>query len=567
MNPLSAALLAAAVLPQDIGAAKQDAVDFLVSEQLPDGTWILPSLERYTHAGAAFLGFALIQAGLPQDHLAIQRIQNLLRPNPPRSTYDASVRVLFYDAAGPDSSETELATLAEFLIPDRREYFGYRMLGSTETGDLSNHQFALLALEVLDRHGLGPTEEGWVRLAEFLIDQQAQHGGWDYFAGHYSRHPSMTLAGAACVAACRSALLRHGASTRIIETLDESLARADTAIQSSWYLDASRKQAPLNRWIHYANATIERLGALTGRRILGGHDWYQEIAEFLSLSQRPTGAWSSSKGEPVLNTGLALATLSRATANTGGTTAPSWAPRWEAASGPLKVIAQGTSPCTAFVTLPADQGVVMQCEWNLNGSPLGSGAGRRGAIRFPLTSNGTHTLRVKASTADDILEAELEIHVDGIFDEAEAAALKRRGTAIPLYERTWDRCEASSAVGAGASWAIDGSLGTSWRYRAQDQAPTWRCQFEDRVKHRGLLIEWHLPIELGLREVDPHSWLEVRLDRKKVRDLEWDTATQGLLCDASRTASTTDIEIRIHPEALPSHLRPTGIAEVRFIAK
>ena len=94
-----------------------------------------------------------------------------------------------------------LERAARHLQLPRSDYFGYGYANTLAQGDLSNHQFALLALELLDRHELGPNRRQWQRLAEFLLRHQHPEGGWGYFP-QQSSSLTMLWAGAACLAAC-----------------------------------------------------------------------------------------------------------------------------------------------------------------------------------------------------------------------------------------------------------------------------------------------------------------------------------------------------------------------------
>lgn len=511
-------LLSAAHSMQDdpVRAAQQRAIEFLLEEQLPDGSWVLPGNERFSHAGAAFLGFALLRSGLPREHLAIWRVDQLLRRTPPRSTYGASVRVHFLDALQPPDFIPRLERAATCLGLPRTDYYGYGYANTLPHGDLSNHQFALLALEILTRYDRGPSQQEWLELSDFLLKLQLPNGSWGYFPGSSST-PTMQLAGLACLAACQRALMHHQAKPRDLQEIQQALDRGFAAAGRHWYLDMSRARAPLKRWVHYAGATLERAASLTDRATVGAHDWYEEVCQMLIQSQHRRGSWSSGSGEPVLNTGLALATLARASAATGASTTTPWQPRWATTHGPVRIIASGTTPCTAFIRLALDQGSEYQlesCEWTLNGQPLGSGSGHRGTIRFPLSRNGTHNLAavvvLRIPGTDDTWSesSKIAIEIQGLVDDYARHSSGFNQDTIDLDPSSAEATEASPSIGgpAATAWLFDASFATSWRWSGSPPFEL-ELEFDERPRSRAIRIVPHLadknssPLESQLPEL------------------------------------------------------------------
>ncbi len=505
---LPALVLAAFQQPDPVDQARWDGIHYLVDQQHTDGSWTLPGNERFSHAGAAYLGFVLLQAGLPREHVAIWRVDQLLRGRAPRSTYDAAVRVHFLDAYRPTDLEPRLERAARHLQLPRSDYFGYGYANTLAQGDLSNHQFALLALELLDRHELGPNRRQWQRLAEFLLRHQHPEGGWGYFP-QQSSSPTMLWAGAACLAACQRALERAGESGKLLSRINDALQHSFQAGSANWYLDSTREKAPLHRWVHYAGATLERAASLTEQRLIGKKDWYREVSQFLVTSQHARGSWSSGKGEPVLNTGLALAALARATASTGSGPSPQPTARWISEEGPIRIVAQGTHPCVAFLSsvdpnFAGDGWEIQQADWWWNHAPLGSGEPSRGAIRFAIEANGEHLLRARfalkfaglegAASDVEIMEVELPILVEGLADAAEKKELSFVSNQVNFDAPELLNFEASSMVGGelAPGWAIDGSYGTSWRWKPDDEAPRWSIELPEAVRCTAIRIVPHL---------------------------------------------------------------------------
>jgi len=59
---------------------------------------------------------------------------------------------------------------------------------------------------------------------------------------------------------------------------------------------------------------IERAGRLTGRRFIGGHDWYRVGCQCLVNSQQTDGSWKAATldGQPIIATSFALLFLAKA---------------------------------------------------------------------------------------------------------------------------------------------------------------------------------------------------------------------------------------------------------------
>jgi Prenyltransferase and squalene oxidase repeat len=519
-----------------IAAAQERAIHYLLENQHSDGSWTLPGNERFCHAGAAFLGFALLRAGLPSHHAAIWKVDRLLQHVPPRSTYDAAVRVQFLDALRPSDFRARMQRCVEHLAPPKRDYYGYGYTPTLPYGDLSNHQFALLAWDILDEHGFGPRKEVWKDWAELLLRQQTEDGGWGYLLSE-SSSPTMRLAGLACLAACRRGLIRAEEGNKLLRKIDTALDHGFASAGAAWFLEAERKKAPLRRWIHYAGATLERAASLASRTQVGEHDWFEEVSQFLLETQRANGSWSSAQGEPTLNTGLALATLSRSTASTGSTSAtgPSWQLRWRSdPEAPIQLVASGSSPCTAFVSSihPGKIGAgaqVVEVRWQCNGTDLGSGTGDRGTIQFELPGNGKHSLTAQIhlrfpgsnGQADDeeVFDAILKIEAQGLIDaRVLAAAAWLEHLAVSLDSAEAELSVSSHRGGkAGKGWGHDGCEATSWRWKPEDQEPSWSIELEDSVRCLGIRLVPHLESVAQDRESSQTIELRLRVNGKRMR--------------------------------------------------
>lgn len=578
-------LAAPAALAQvdPISAAQNRAIHYLLENQHHDGSWTLPGNERFCHAGAAFLGFALLRAGLPPNHAAIWKVDRLLAHTPPRSTYGAAVRVQFLGALQPPDYRTRMQRCLEHLDPPRRDYYGYGYTPTLPYGDLSNHQFALIAWDILDEHGLGPGKAIWQEWAELLLRQQTPDGGWGYLLEE-SSSPTMRLAGLACLAACRRGLVRANVGSKLMQEVDEAIEFGFAAAGKAWFLDADRNRAPLRRWIHYAGATLERAASLADRNQVGNHDWFAEVSQFLLQSQRSNGSWSSGQGEPILNTGLALATLARSTASTGNPTNPdsSWQLRWRShPDSPIQLVASGADPCTAFVSKLDSSAVgegaqIAAVHWRFGELELGAGTGARGTIQFELPGNGDHQLHAQVhlrfpappdGTSDsEVYDAHVEIKARGLVDEpVQASVAWVERSEVGLATAKSELVVSSHRGGIpGQFWGHDGCEATSWRWKPADPEPQWSIELDESVRCSGIRLVPHLENAAQGDESLQSVELRLRVNGKRVR-VQAGNSGAGVYHSLSRPTRVRSLQVGFVDAEAAKTAGWVGFREIQLI--
>jgi hypothetical protein len=509
----------------------------------------------------------------------------LLQHYPPRSTYDAAVRVQFLDALQPNDFRTRLQRCAEHLEPPKRDYYGYGYTPTLPYGDLSNHQFALLAWDILDEHGLGPSEQQWQGFAELLLGRQTADGGWGYLLAEHSS-PTMRLAGLACLAACQRSLLRAGEKGKLMRDIDAALAFGFESAGAAWFLDAERTKAPLRRWIHYAGATLERAASLADRKLVGEHDWFKEVSQFLIQTQRSNGSWSSAQGEPTLNTGLALATLARSTASTGSASAagPSWQLRWRSsAEEPIQLVASGARPCTAFISSidAATIGTgaqIAEVRWSCNGAELGRSIDKRGTVQFELPGNGTHRLAALVHLSfpdaqgeqvdEEVFPVHLDLHVQGLVDAAvQSAAEWQQRQAVSLHTAEAELTVSSHRGGeAGQFWGHDGCEATSWRWKPSDPKPTWSLSLEDSVRCTGVRLVPHWQVPGNDAPSATPTELRLRVNGKRMR-VQAANSAAGVYHPFSRPVHVRSLQLEFVDPVAAKAAGWVGFREIQLIAR
>ncbi|MBI3856873.1 MAG: terpene cyclase/mutase family protein [Planctomycetes bacterium] len=160
-------------------------------------------------------------------------------------------------------------------------------------GDISNTQFAVLALKACADAGIEVPKETWSGALAFVQTTQNPDGGWGYcFGGEKdpSSYASMTCAGVTTMAICRYALGHKDAAK-------------DTPVKVAlgWLGKSFRPDKNANvengqitdpgRWLYYYLYSIERTGMILGTEMMGKEKWYPAGAKYLLGKQKEDGSW------------------------------------------------------------------------------------------------------------------------------------------------------------------------------------------------------------------------------------------------------------------------------------
>lgn len=503
-------------------AATWSGIQLLIKRQHPDGTWF-DWLEPQHPAGmTALCAYALFKAGMPREHATLQLALAYLDTHPAEYTYDAALRILLYTSLDPERWRERIEQAAEVLLYLPDNYFTYLYAGGKGGGgDLSNHQFAVVALHALDEHGFALDRKLWERLAGRILAAQKEDGSFGYSPDGEAT-PTMSLAGLAVASACRNAYERNGWAKKDQEVLSHAVERAAAWCGSHWLLDQPRDRGPLDRWFTYGCYGMERAAALAGLERIGAHDWYAEVATELCDLQHGDGSWSNPWGEHELNTAFALLTLARATAATGlPSIAARFAPRWSSAGSgaDLAITAVGAPELQVYLAGVGKRAVadfawegedrprILSVQWLLDGAPAGEpvaaerdpAAAARGlamprfAQRIALPGNGDFELRAIASVippggaaedAEELPSPPLKIEVRGLVDAALREAMERMRREAWVFPPEFRVLAASSTHDGdrtGPKLAFDRGESTRWACAADDAEPWIRAEWKSAV--------------------------------------------------------------------------------------
>jgi len=304
-------------------------VEYLQKEQHPrNGDWA-----EYTfHSGGvtALCTLALINSGVKQNDPAVQKALVSLRDVglPRGSTYATAMQTMAFAAADPERDRLLIERNARYLeaiqIRGGPSKGGWGYGDASVTADNSNSQFALLALYEAERSGVKVNDQTWRLAMKYWADAQDETNGfWRYQSSGYPPTGSMTCAGIASMIIASDTLntgeaVVTGDSVRCCGEQDElgSIAKGFGWLDRNFRVDSN--PSPLSRLVGENTAfplyylyALERVGRLSGRRYIGGNDWYRAgAAELIKRQDKVSGFWQGiGPGESEKRIGTALALL------------------------------------------------------------------------------------------------------------------------------------------------------------------------------------------------------------------------------------------------------------------
>ncbi len=280
--------------------------------QTPDGTW-----PDYAFAGGetAMAAYALLQAGVRPGDPALERALAALVQVENERTYVVALKALAFAAADPTRYRAPLQAAVDWLLeaqhatgawgyadPDdalREAGGGLRHVRSAAElrqlfgrTDLSNTQFAVLALAEAETAGAHIPAEAWTKIDRHLRTTQLAGGGWGYVFESRSEGEPYGSVTAAALASLYLVHQRLAAEEPSATTADRAAAleRGLGWIAEHYTLAENPGRGP--SWYYFWLYALERAGIASGRRTFGAHDWYREGAARLLQAQRGDGSWT-----------------------------------------------------------------------------------------------------------------------------------------------------------------------------------------------------------------------------------------------------------------------------------
>lgn len=297
------------------------AIEFLKNEQNKDGHW---KHERSEGDTTALCALALMNAGISSKDPMIKKAIDHIRSIESPQTYFVSLRVMCLATADP-KGKIYLADIrkdVEWLVKTRCPDGGWSYPGSMKIGDSSNSQFALLALHEASRIGIKIPKTEWEKIKGYWAATfKPKEGGFAYYRMDEGRgvRGSMTCAGICSWIIIQENLAdpANGLNGDFANCcgIDPNLDLVESGfnwLAKNYTVRTNPKGNPGT--VLYYLYGLERAGRLSGRRFIGGNDWYRDGAKQL-LKWQNGGSWATRNGHgeknPLVATSFALLFLSK----------------------------------------------------------------------------------------------------------------------------------------------------------------------------------------------------------------------------------------------------------------
>jgi len=288
-----------------VRTAIDDAVTSLRQYQRPDGS--IGQSRGYPLAGeTALAALAMLAAGanpLSDSQLAAA-LEYLLKADHD-NTYVRGIRANVWEYALRKVPQNQayreaLRRDSDWLLKALGTKRAWRYRTASWDWDNSCSQYGVLGLWAAARAGIEPSEAFWKTCSKHFRQSQRPDGGWSYTTG--SSTPNMATAGLASLFLVFD--MYHGrscytrANPRAFTSGDAAAVLSSIERGMAWL----GKRGGANRDGYYLYG-IERTGVASGRKYIGGRDWFREGAKVVLAGQRadgsiPFGSW----GGAVANT-------------------------------------------------------------------------------------------------------------------------------------------------------------------------------------------------------------------------------------------------------------------------
>ena len=246
-----------------------------------------------------------------------------------KSNYECAVSVLLLCEVAPDRFRSELAAFQRYFNEVQMGHGGYAYPDDKD-GDVSQTQYAILAIWMLDRFGYKVDYNRLKKTADWLFAVQDVNGPWPYHGKLPTRggliaqaetSHSMALAGAASLLIAGDAMGMWGDKSSDEDTGIVGLPKAVKLFQEDDNADRRKKAVKLNStqmfnaiermeawrkakpeklganlyWYFYTAYTMERFYSFVEIATGAGSDpspsWYNKIVGELKAKQASSGGW------------------------------------------------------------------------------------------------------------------------------------------------------------------------------------------------------------------------------------------------------------------------------------
>lgn len=263
---------------------------------------------------------AYLNAGYPESDpdvtAAIQYIRANVKPDGSihndgnRATYHTSLAVLPLKATRNPEYADELAKARDWLVSSQWDnasrfgsvnesswYWGGFGYGNNTRPDLSNTQFALLALNAVDLPNPNP-ENTWQKAVRFVSRSQrwqqtnegftaGNDGGFVYYPGTSPAYGSMTGAGI------------WGLALAGLSPSDPRFAAALSWVENNYTWASNPGEGSTALYYYYLS--MSKALSMARKTTVANHDWFADLKQKLNQSQQTDGSWINSNNSLMEN--------------------------------------------------------------------------------------------------------------------------------------------------------------------------------------------------------------------------------------------------------------------------
>ena len=318
-------------------------LNWLRIRQRSDGSWL-------ENVGVtALVTLAFLNAGYDENDVTVSKAINYILSNVKADgsiysslqTYETSLAILALVATNNNTYRTIIENAKNWLIRSQWDenciwgsvkkdnwYYGGFGYGAGRRPDLSNTQFALLAL---DAAGLPKDDPLWKKVQVFLhrcqnvnfsiklniegsnytVQPYNYYGGYD---GGFIYHPRNSLAGDQKSYGSMTGAGIWGLLLSEVPKTDLRVIAAMNWVRKHYTWDGNPGMPISTNFQYYYYLTMSKALTMYGEKIIDGHDWYKEMYDKIVSLQKPDGYWinSDSRGwenQPELVTAYSILSL------------------------------------------------------------------------------------------------------------------------------------------------------------------------------------------------------------------------------------------------------------------
>jgi hypothetical protein len=307
-------------LQRRIGRAIDLGVGALRRMQHPKGPWrytrVRPTPTSHHQGTTALALLALIHSGVSREDPAVKKgVDWILRAGRADTldthrqyVYATGLVIWLLRVVDAEEHRDHIAKLGGRLAAAAIQtgFVGYHVEPGAipQSGNMSTHMYAVIGLWEAEKAGLRVPRKAWAAIERSMLRMQKRNGGWGYTRKGVSTF-TCTAHGVSCLVIAQAALARSRTERQAVLRSD----RVKLALERlGWFLDGGRQGRFLADG--YTYLAMERAGIVTGTRMFGKHDWYEEGAIDLLERQEEDGTWLTGSA---IETAFAVLFLLRAT--------------------------------------------------------------------------------------------------------------------------------------------------------------------------------------------------------------------------------------------------------------